>query len=352
MVLSVNQRLYDLAVAHQISLHRLSSRTTARLVRLIDACEQDVLQQLREGVTELGQARLERLLGTLRALYAVRYASVLDVLRGELADLAGYEAEYAADALRTVLPIDFEVNAPSDLQVRAANESRPFSGRYLREWGADLEQGAYDRVRDAIRIGFVEGQTVDEMVRRIRGTRSARFKDGITQVSRRGAESLVRTAVNHTANYARELTYEQNSDLVEKVRWVSTLDTRTTPICRSRDGKVYPVGSGPRPPAHWGCRSTTVPVVKSWAELGIDLPELPAGTRASMDGQVPAEETYQTWLGRQSAAVQDEALGPSRGLLFRKGGLTMDRFVDPTGRQYTLEELRRKDAAAFAAAGV
>lgn len=62
-------------------------------------------------------------------------------------------------------------------------------------------------------------------------------------------------------------------------------------------------------------------------------------------GQVPAETTYDQWLRRQSAAFQDDILGPTRGRLFREG-MTLDRFVDHTGRRVTLDELDRMRPAA------
>ena len=352
----VNEQLYDLLVGHQIGLQRLTTRTVQALVRLVDRVERDVLAKLAEGGTELERARLARLLDALGAIYVTGYAELADRLERDAADLAQYEAEYVRDAVLKVLPpevrAEVEFVVPSPQQLRSAVESRPFQGRLLREWGRDLGEGARQRVSDAVRMAAVEGETVPQLVRRVRGTRAAGYKDGITQMSRRGAESLVRTAMNHVANHAREAVIAENDDLADRVRWVSTLDTRTTPVCRERDGKTWPVGSGPRPPAHWGCRSTVVPVIKSWRQLGIDLPELPEGTRASMSGQVPASETYQTWLERQSAETQDEALGPTRGALFRGGGLTVDRFVDPAGRQLTLAQLRARDAAAFRRAGL
>jgi hypothetical protein len=57
-------------------------------------------------------------------------------------------------------------------------------------------------------------------------------------------------------------------------------------------------------------------VVKSWKELGIDIAEMDASTRASMDGQVPEDTKYGDWLKRQSKARQDEVLGPVRAKLF------------------------------------
>ncbi len=79
-------------------------------------------------------------------------------------------------------------------------------------------------------------------------------------------------------------------------------------------------------------------MIKSWKELGFNISDLDAGTRASMDGQVPASETYQSWLEKQPKAVQDEALGPEKADLFRNG-LTVDRFV-ADGRTLTLDQLR------------
>jgi len=42
----------------------------------------------------------------------------------------------------------------------------------------------------------------------------------------------------------------------------------------------------------------------------------------------------------------------TRGKLFRKGGLTLDKFVDHSGKLFTLDELRAAHGAAFKAAGV
>lgn len=100
------------------------------------------------------------------------------------------------------------------------------------------------------------------------------------------------------------------------------------------------------------CRSSTAPVIKSWKELGIDLPESEKSTRASMSGQVPEDMTYQDWLRKQPVERQDDILGKAKGQLFRKGGLTLDRFIDRNGRELNLAELRAKNAAAFAKAGI
>jgi hypothetical protein len=110
-------------------------------------------------------------------------------------------------------------------------------------------------------------------------------------------------------------------------------DTEGKPIGHSAS---YLAGPGK---AHWGCRSVAVPVTKSWRELGFDNDELDEGTRSSMDGYVPAETTYKDWFGKQSAARQNEILGPTRGKLYREGKYTLNRFYNDRGRVIPLEQL-------------
>ena len=202
----------------------------------------------------------------------------------------------------------------------------------LTAWIGRTEEAAARRVRDVIRQGYVEGRTVDQMARQLRGTRANGFKDGLLEVDRRGAEAIVRTAVTHTSNVASQEIYKSAGDFVEGWEFVATLDGRTTLTCASLDGKVYPIGKGPMPPRHIGCRSIPIPRLR---------------------GMGPTPRTsYAEWLRRQPAAAQDDILGASKGRLLRNGGLTVDRFTDRTGRVLTLDELRRRDASAFANAGL
>lgn len=69
-------------------------------------------------------------------------------------------------------------------------------------------------------------------------------------------------------------------------------------------------------------------------------------------GQVPGTTTYAEFLSRQSVEFQDEVLGKTKGVLFRKGGLTLDKFVDRAGNEKTIEELMRTEREAFARAGL
>jgi len=79
-----------------------------------------------------------------------------------------------------------------------------------------------------------------------------------------------------------------------------------------------------------------------WKKLGLTPPD--EGTRAAAGGPVPAGTDYAGWLRQQSAALQDEILGPNRGRLFRAGTVTLEEMVRTDGRTVTLKELARRIA--------
>ena len=84
-----------------------------------------------------------------------------------------------------------------------------------------------------------------------------------------------------------------------------------------------------------------MPVV-NWDKLGVSNPEsLVPLTRASMDGPT-SYQTYSGWLRKQTAAVQNQVLGPTRATLFRSGKVGLRDLVRSDGSVLTLDELGKK----------
>jgi SPP1 gp7 family putative phage head morphogenesis protein len=349
--MTANDEIRDRAIAHQIYLLRYESGVTRKILKVLSQADKDLISQLSDLESTMSIAEIDTRLEGIRNIISASWDYASLDLENELAALAEYEANHQEQVIRDSTPVELNIVSPSAETLIAAVESKPFEGKILKEWIDKLDEDSYIRIRDAVRMGIVEGESYGQITKRVIGTKALNYSDGVTALNMRQAQALVSTAVAHTANEARQTFYGANDDLIKGVQWVSTLDARTTPICQSRDGTVYPVDSGPRPPAHFRCRSSTTPVLKSWKELGIDMEEAPAGTRASMDGQVPEAETYQTWLKKKSAAFQDDVLGPTRGKLFREG-MPLDRFVDQSGKEYTLKQLRSKDSTMFRKAGI
>ncbi|MEO0498744.1 MAG: minor capsid protein [Pseudomonadota bacterium] len=338
----------DAQISHMVGLRRLSSSVVKRIIRLLDATDEDLSAQIARRLASIDgpfplsrreTERLERLAARLRDIRGQAFDAVSSELRQEMLDLASYEVEFQQGLAASVLDID--VVAPSVSQLRAAVVSRPFQGRLLREWASGLEQADRRRIRDEINIGLTEGESIQQIARRVRGRRSNRYRDGVIHITRRNAEAVVRTAVSHTQNVARQELYQANADIVQSVQWTATLDSRTSAVCRGRDGRIYPLDKAPAIPAHINCRSVLVPYFGPRA-----------GERASEFGPVPDATTYGDWLRRRGAQEQDEILGVDKGRLFRRGKLTLNKFIDRAGNELTLDQLRTREAQAFERAGL
>lgn len=393
---TANEQLLDALVRHQVGLLRLAGGIRRRVFALLDATEEDLKAQIlarapsnRGPVTSARLRSLERLLRRLRQTRLAAWAEVTEVWVDEMRELAAAEAATMAGIVRTVAPVALVLELPPVSQLRAIVASRPFEGQVMRNWARRVRQADIRRIESEVRMGVVQGETSRQIARRVVGSVRMRGRDGATQVTRRNAEAITRTAVNAISNESRRQFALANQSVVDLELYVATLDSRTTPVCRSNDGKRYPVGEGPIPPLHFNCRSLRVAILDDevlgrrpakpftqamlldeYAEAeGIPLARsrgrdgLPRGHKGRFDafarrrvreltGTVPAKVSYQEWLERQSATFQDDVLGPARGRLFRRGGLSLDRFVNRAGDELPLAELARRDRAAFRAAGL
>lgn len=361
---SVNDWLLSENIRHAVALQRFTNGVVQRIIGKLNASDQRLYAELvltLEGVqgTPFSAERLESMLGSVRALNAAAYEAIGRELTDELRKFVEYETSYQAQVLQAALPVQVSVASVSPMQAFTAAYAQPFRvskdgavpmAQYLQGLTADRAR----QVRDAVSLGWLEGETTDAIVRRIRGTKARNFEDGLMEGSRRHLEGMVRTATNHMANVAQQKTLEANEDVVKGWLFHATLDGRTSITCASLSGKVFPVGKGPVPPRHINCRSAAVPVLKSFREMGLDIPEIvvEGRTRASIDGQIPADTSFTAWLKAKPASFQDEILGSTRGKLFRANAIEIDRFTNNKGKVYTLDQLRERDAALFKKAGL
>ncbi|MGB0963402.1 MAG: minor capsid protein [Mycobacterium sp.] len=350
---SVNERILDSAMAHAMHFERLKNGEARRIRRFIDEklspalfrTLQSRLDRVRIRGFDRGPhttKRIREVIAATNTLFDKVMPEGYRQTREAMVDVAKAEAAWQVKSIKDAMPVVIDMATPSPQLLRSVVVSRPYQGRIMRDWWKTLDVSTRTAVRDAVQIGIAGGETNEQIIRRLRGTARSRFTDGAMEISRRNAEAIVRTTANHVSTHARQATFEENQDVVDRVQWVATLDTRTTLVCASRDGKTFPVTSGPRPPAHYNCRSTVTPVTKSFRDLGIDLDEIPDGTRASIDGQVPAARKYEEWLKGQSKSRQLDVLGPQRLALWEKG-VPFRRMLNAKGDELTVKQILERE---------
>ena len=197
---------------------------------------------------------------------------------------------------------------------KGAAKSLP-SGEVIEKAFRGIASSQAEFISREIRVGLTEGEAIPKIAKRLRG----RLQFGRNQEMTARAQALaggsgmklannqvltiVRTSVNQVQTMASHAVYESNQNVTKKDEYVAILDSRTTALCGSLDGRQFRYGKGPMPPQHFNCRSTTVPIIDDE-----DLRRRFPNTRPSAVGRVPRDLSYPDWLKR-NPSMQTKALG-------------------------------------------
>jgi SPP1 gp7 family putative phage head morphogenesis protein len=379
-----------------IDLNRYSNSVARRVINAYNDIIIDAVNQLRaidDLAAPVKAARLRGILAQLKDSLGTWAGDATELTALELQGLAELQSEFVTEQLRRALPAGsrdavrtVEISPqfaqsvvttdPTQLNVVALSDDlfaavqgapQTFSltaaqgatitlpnGEVITKAFRGVAVDQAERFSQVVRQGLLTGEPTPDIAKRLIG--SLQFGEQaktVRQLVAAGGQAtavadnqiitLVRTSINQVANTASQQVYEANQDITKKYRYVATLDTRTSAICRALDGKEFEYGKGPTPPQHFNCRSTTVPIIDPDI-----LPPSTTATRASEDGQVPINQSYGEWLSKQPRSVQAEALGPGKVAYFNrladKYGPrdAIAKLVRDDGAEVTLEQLRKR----------
>jgi len=340
--MSAEDFLVQASSRHQVFIQRYAAGQANDAKKLLNRLRLDVLARLSQEPTEFRANRLNALRISLDGIYSDMFGNISDSIKSNALDFATQETEFTGRMIDSVTKEGTDIRLPIYEQLAVALRVKPMviDGKNILVDGAlsDFCKNKSKEIMQLVNDSIVLGDTTPEISKKVSELM------GVKQ--NRQIQSLTRTIINHSSSVARELTYDENSDILDGYEWVSTLDSRTSLVCAGRDGKVYTVKSGPLPPAHFSCRSTTIPVVKdafTIVRLKGMRPQVGDTT-----GRTSANTTYGGWLKKQSKGFQDEALGPERASLFRSGKLKIEQFTDEhTGSTIGLDGLRARYPLVF-----
>jgi SPP1 gp7 family putative phage head morphogenesis protein len=381
-----------------IDLNRYSNSVARRVINAYNDIIVDAANQLRtidDLAAPVKAARLRAILAQLKDSLATWAGDATELTALELQGIAELQSEFVADQLRRTLPAGArdavrtveispqfaqsvvttdptQINvvalsddlfaavqgAPATFSLTAAQGTMITlpNGEVVAKAFRGIAVDQAERFSQVVRQGLLTGEPTPAIAKRLVGNlefgeEAKTVKQLVaaggqaTAVADNQIVTLVRTSINQVANAASQQVYEANQDITKKYRYVATLDTRTSSICRALDGREFEYGKGPMPPQHFNCRSTTVPVI-DYDELGF-IPPAPA-KRASAGGQVPADQTYGEWLAKQDLETKAKALGANKVPYFNrladKYGPTdaVAKLVRDDGSELTLDQLRAR----------
>lgn len=362
------KNLLEILTQHQAYLYRASSQAVNELLGLFNDDTSAMLSKLRDLLDELSDSEKIALAGgkyttsnlkEIRDLISVWFSSVNTSLPEAFAvsatAMAVYEASYIAKLFGA------KISKPDGENLFAAAKKVPLAGGALvDDLLSRIAESARQKVEYAIRDGISTGKTNQEIIQRIRGTKRLNFEDGLLNSTKSDIDRTVRTVRSHVANQAYLDSYKKIG--FEYVRFVSVLDGRTSKLCASLDGSIWEINDPAKrvPPLHPNCRSILVPVEKDGELVGerpfvMDerrVKDIPKDERSQLIGQLDANTTFKEFFKKTDDFFQREWLGPKRYKLYKEGKFDFDKFFDPEGRLYTLDQLRKLDEQTFKELGL
>lgn len=250
------------------------------MIALLDQSEPQLRVVLERYIALLGQpgvnlsspvvqAQIANMRAEILTLRATAMDTVDRQMSVELTQETEDEWEFLATLYATALGLTL---VKPSITTFPAIRGAAFLGRDLETWLTDLAVADANRIADQVTIGLIRQASREEILRAVLGEQNFDGNNGATQVTRNDLSGIVVSATFAVLVQAKKamLDVPSNNELLPRELYVAVLDSRTTAICRSFNGKVFPVGSGPYPPLHWNCRSTRVPL-----PAGGDVPELP-----------------------------------------------------------------------------
>lgn len=340
--LTMSETLESLLTDRKILLFRYDANLRKEIFKKLTTLQKKLLTRLSAaGIESISKSELNKLLKDIKVLIEDTYSDVNAYSNEELNSLLPIETAATVKIYNDSVKFDL-FNAVPEKTVKAAKNADIISGTPLKDWWDKQGNDLAFKFSALITQGMIDGKQTSQLITETKELLGS---------SRRGAETLVRTAVMKVHDKAQELFRDENLDLLKGEKHLSTLDTRTSEVCRVRDGLAWDLDKKPigdhsvpyaRPPLHPNCRSTLILITKSWKELGLDMDEIPESTRASMDGQVKASLTYEDWLKNKTPEQQNAILGNGKADLWRKGVITFRDMLDQSGRPLTLKQLSVK----------
>ena len=331
--------MLDPIFALQLDIFRLDAGIRRDVLKILNNLEGELVADLRgQNLDNVGRARANELLRQSNATIEKFYTDAQLELFESTKDLAKVTAASTKAALDTALVVDIGVKLPSNTVMSSIASQAIIDGAVTKAWWAKQEADVAFRYAGAVRQGLAAAETNQQIVRRVRS---------VMDISRRNAASLVQTSVATVANDARLETYKSNDDFIDHYVWITALDNRVCALCIARADKKWNTDQTPRghsipwrnPPIHFRDRCVLVAVPKTFKQLGIDIDEPPTGTRASIDGPVSADTTFEGFMKRKGEKFQNKVLGPGRVKLWKDGKIDLEELINGDGNPLTISEL-------------
>ena len=338
-----NEQLADKTVERALLVNRAGAGSGKKILKMMVEMERDIASRIPEINGEMTRARLQKQLKIIRKVIADYYGEIATTSAEDLAEIAKIEGRWQVYTVNAIATFEIASVLPAAAVFEEMAKETLIVGNVASDWWAQQSTKLQNEFQRVVQLGLSQSETNQQITKR--------FKD-VSGVAKNNAYALVKTATQSVAINARNESMKANEDLIAAKVSMATLDSHTSILCASYDKAEYnmqnePINGNKRPyleiPRHFNCRSMWSYAIKSFKELGLNIDDFKPSTRASLDGQIPAQTTFEQFLSGKSQEWQDTYLGKGKAKLWRDGKITLSDMVSGTGRELTLDQLAKFD---------
>lgn len=366
--MSTEKNMLDALIQHQVYTYRASTKVVNELNDLFIKSTNSFTSKLRDLIDDLTDPEKEALvLGkyTTDTLKEVKmtfddwYKSMLQVLPETFSLSAVALAIYESTYMSKLYGKELELNGGKI--VNQAKKKPIVGGQLFDDVWKNLSDSTRNKALYAVREGINNGLTTAEIVSEIKGKRvkqpneTYEYVGGIVEQTKNHIESATRTIRSHVSNTAMVQTFDALG--FDYLKFVSVLDGRTSKGCAVLDQTVWNKSDDNiiYPPRHFNCRSILIGVDKDGRMDGerpfvMDsraVKNIPKDQRDGIIGEIEANTSFSEFFKKADESFQREWLGETKYKLYKDGKFPLSKFVDPLGKEYTIEELRGLDTEVF-----
>ena len=398
---SNRSQIADLALQiadHQARIQTIAANWGEEITEQLNASEKAFLSRLSKELkgfkfnpnAKETLERLKKISARLNAIRQAAYQRAEEKIKDEARKLAENETKWGKRITQELSEKGTKLKDATPALLDKVVKYGLADGKTLQEYFTGLADADAVRIESSIRQGVESGWTIDQIARNLAGTAENKYKDGIFETSRKSAVNMARTICNAVSNNAKDAFYNANSDVIDGVEILATLDGRTCPVCASLDRQRYPLGE-PHPslPVHHQCRCVLLPVTplsdlveeqrpmaksdfmkdamdaykkrfpnKDWDKLSDSTKKKYYYEAMRLYEQRTGEPAYTQVAGGVSFRDYFEKymtndqrlkwLGPERFAIWKHGNLPLDKFIPPyPDKRLTVDALKDLDKQSF-----
>lgn len=298
-----DEQLFDVLFRHQIYLEMFKLGLAKQFMSILKQMYKELSPILIDlpSLDQLSKAQLAALMQAVKAVTLGAFKPYNDDLIQNLKEFSSADNLIVLAIFKLVTGSEPEKQSDDSLWSFLSNDPSPASGLLLQQQINSFINVSTTAIISTLSKGYANAWTAQEAMQVIAGSSKGQFNDGLFARFLNQNEALTNTQVQQVSQNV--LSSIAMNDFDEYI-WVSILDNRTTEICIKRAGNIYKYGEGPLPPAHFQCRSHTVP----------------------FDGSADHPETYAESIARQPEGFKNDVLGALLNNRATKA-LTLEQFV-------------------------